>query len=359
MYQRQCVQGAAFETFQQNQTSAEAFQQNQTSAEAFQHHQRHRGHHGQGAFQHQLLQSAAAAAHWETQLNIKNMEQNWIPCVAQSTHVAPVASHAFSGAPFTHYHGHFLVPVKLELSQLPSNQIKGQLMNFVHLGPVNFETLVFHTGSGELHKLGFYFNEHIMSVVVLNAMFNNSSGGDRAQLNQAPGLRVFNMQESPKVETSGPALNQALHMTADRMCKQQEMDHQHQTWRMEMAHAHLRTLDWVLQQEPYPGSDAQDSLDREEEMTKMRQIEVEQDVDMEVEEEQMACTPSTKDTRVPASSPKSRDAEVAVHRPLSPRRTRSGTVLNPKTTDQEVMIEGNYEEKPSFSPRRTRQGAFF
>ena len=61
---------------------------------------------------------------------------------------------------------------------------------------------------------------------------------------------------------------------------------------MEMAHAHLRTLDWVLQQEPYPGSDAQDSLDREEEMTKMRQIEVEQDVDMEVKEEQMACTPS-------------------------------------------------------------------
>ena len=165
-------------------------------------------------------------------------------------------------------------------------------------------------------------------------------------------------------------------MTADQVCKQQEMDHQHQvsfsqsvplhivlyflqTWRMEMAHAHLRTLDWVLQQEPYPGSDAQDSLDREEEMIKIRQIEVEQDVDMEVEEEQMARTPSTKDTRVPASSPKSKDAAVAVHRPLSPRRTRSGTVLNPKTANQEPMIEGNSEEKPSFSPRRTRQGAFF
>ena len=132
-----------------------------------------------------------------------------------------------------------------------------------------------------------------------------------------------------------------------------------QTWRMEMAHAHLRTLDWVLQQEPYPGSDAQDSLDREEEMIKIRQIEVEQDVDMEVEEEQMACTPSTKATRVPASSPKSKDAAVAVHRPLSPRRTRSGTLLNPKTADQEPMIEGNSEETPSFSPRRTRQGAFF
>ena len=166
-------------------------------------------------------------------------------------------------------------------------------------------------------------------------------------------------------------------MTADQVCKQQEMDHQHQvsfclecgvpshiilyslqTWRMEMAHAHLRTLDWVLQQEPYPGSDAQDSLDREEEVTKMRQVEVEQDAEMEVEEEQMmACTSSTKDTRVPASSPRSR--HVAVHRPLSPRRTRSGTLLNPKTADQEPKIEGSFEEKLSFSPRRTRQGGFF
>ena len=74
------MQSAAFETCQQNQTSAEAFQQNQTRAETFQHHQRH---HGQGAFQHQLVQSAAAAAHWENQQNIKNMEQNWIPGVAQ------------------------------------------------------------------------------------------------------------------------------------------------------------------------------------------------------------------------------------------------------------------------------------
>ena len=89
----------------------------------------------------------------------------------------------------------------------------------------------------------------------------------------------------------------------------------------------------------------------------MRQIEVEQDVDME--EEQMDCTPSIKDTRVPANSPRSKDAVVAVHRPLSPRRTRSGTLLNPKTADQEPMIEGNSEETPSFSPRRTRQGAFF
>ena len=82
------------------------------------------------------------------------------------------------------------------------------------MGPVNFDTLVFHTGTGEVHKLGFYFNEHIVSIVVLNAMFNNSSSGDRAQFDQvncvwigfeirwcqlllqAPELRLFNMQNS-------------------------------------------------------------------------------------------------------------------------------------------------------------------
>ena len=55
---------------------------------------------------------------------------------------------------------------------------------------------------------------------------------------------------------------------------------------MEAAHAHLRTLDWVLHQEPYDGSDAQESVDREEEMMRMREMEVEQDVDMDHSEEQ-------------------------------------------------------------------------
>ena len=97
---------------------------------------------------------------------------------------APGGSQMFSGAPHTSYQGHFLVPVKQEVCQLPINQIRVQFMQFINLGPVNFDTLVFHTGTGEIHKLGFYFNEHIVSIVVLNAMFNNSSSGDRAQFDQ-------------------------------------------------------------------------------------------------------------------------------------------------------------------------------
>ena len=94
-------------------------------------------------------------------------------------------SQMFSGAPYTSYQGHFLVPVKPELCQLPINLMRAQFMQFIHLGPVNFDTLVFHTGTGEIHKLGFYFNEHIVSIVVLNSMFDNSSSGDRARFDQA------------------------------------------------------------------------------------------------------------------------------------------------------------------------------
>ena len=131
-----------------------------------------------------------------------------------------------------------------------------------------------------------------------------------------------------------------------------------QTWCMEMAHAHLRTLDWVLQQEPYPGSDAQDSLDREEEMTKMRQIEVEQDADMEHSEEELGCAFTTKDTRAPPSFLQSRVDETQVQPPLSPRRTRSGAILGPRSRE-EAMSEGNPEEGRPVSPRRTRNGAFY
>ena len=97
---------------------------------------------------------------------------------------APGRVQMFGGAPHTSYQGHFLVPVKPELCQLPINQMRVQLIQFVHLGPVTFDTLVFHTGTGEIHKLGFYFNEHIVSIVVLNAMFNNSSTADRSQFDQ-------------------------------------------------------------------------------------------------------------------------------------------------------------------------------
>ena len=118
-----------------------------------------------------------------------NIHQSSAPGnVNHSNHLGSVQQHAagnmFGGAPYTSFQGHFLVPVKAEVEQLPIAQLRDRVMEFVQVGRVNFDTLVFHTGSGELHRLGFYFNQHIMSIVVLNAMFNNSSQGDRAQFNQ-------------------------------------------------------------------------------------------------------------------------------------------------------------------------------
>jgi len=263
------------------------------------------------------------------------------------------AGNMFGGAPYTSFQGHFLVPVKAEVEQLPAAQLRDRVMEFVKVGQVNFDTLVFHTGSGELHRLGFYFNQHIMSIVVLNAMFNNSSQGDRAHFNQAPEeLRLFNMQEQQKAPGNLGVLNQELFTTAQQVFRQQELDNQMQAWRMEAAHAHLRTLDWVLHQEPYDGSDAQDSVDREEEMIRRRELETEP---ME-EEMELDCAFNTKevtDARQSSAHPQVVGAQPQ-QPTLSPRRTRSGAVLCPNSPKEMSAMEHSM-----FSPRRTRNGALY
>merc|ERR1712181_59811 len=184
-------------------------------------------------------------------------------------------------------------------------------------------------------------------------------GGDRAQFNQAPEeLRLFNMQKQQKASGNLGVLNQELVMTAQQVFRQQDMDQQLQAWRMEAAQAHLRTLDWVLHQEPYDGSDAQASVDREEEMIRMR--EVQQDVDMEVSEEEVNCAFTTKAIQLPPSFLESKVDEVQVQPPISPRRTRSGAILTPRSREEARMSEAIMEEEgPSLSPRRPRNGAFY
>ena len=115
---------------------------------------------------------------------------------------------------------------------------------------------------------------------------------------------------------------------------------------MEAAHAHLRTLDWVLHQEPYDGSDAQDSVDREEEMIRRREVEMEP---ME-EEMELDCAFNTKEETAARQSLrpfKVTEAQVQ-HPTLSPRRTRSGAVLCPNSP--KVMAD---------MATRTRNGVFF
>ena len=121
---------------------------------------------------------------------------------------------------------------------------------------------------------------------------------------------------------------------------------------MEAAHAHLRTLDWVLHQEPYDGSDAQDSVDREEEMIRRKEIEMEP---ME-EEMELDCAFNTKEeisSRQSLGSPQVVEAQVQ-QPTLSPRRTRSGAVLCPNSPKEMSTMEHSM-----FSPRRTRNGALY
>ena len=116
---------------------------------------------------------------------------------------------------------------------------------------------------------------------------------------------------------------------------------------MEAANAHARTLNWVLHQEPYDGSDAQDSVDREEEMIRRREVEMES---ME-EEMEIDCAFNTKEeTRARQSLDLPHQVVEAQKPTLSPRRTRSGAVLCPNSPK---------ETSTMFSPRRTRNGALY
>ena len=131
---------------------------------------------------------------------------------------------------------------------------------------------------------------------------------------------------------------------------------------MEAAQAHLRTLDWVLHQEPYDGSDAQDSVDREEEMIRRREVEMEP---ME-EEMEVDCAFNTKEetrARQSLEFPQGVKAQI-LQPPLSPRRTRSGNLSPRRTRSGAVLCPNSPKEMSTmehamFSPRRTRNGALY
>ena len=121
---------------------------------------------------------------------------------------------------------------------------------------------------------------------------------------------------------------------------------------MEAAHAHLRTLDWVLHQEPYDGSDAQDSVDREEEMIRRREEMEPMEEDMELDSD---CAFNTKEeTRARQSLDSPHQVAGAQKPTLSPRRTRSGAALCPNSPKEMSTMEHSM-----FSPKRTRNGALF
>ena len=61
-----------------------------------------------------------------------------------------------------------LIPVVVKFSLVPKKRRKSQVHNFLHRGPVTFDTLVYDTNVGDWNFLYTYFNPAIMSERELN-----------------------------------------------------------------------------------------------------------------------------------------------------------------------------------------------
>jgi len=64
-----------------------------------------------------------------------------------------------------------LIPVKPDAVHIPWTKRKSLVLNFLHRGPVSFDTYVYDTNVGDVSQLSAYFNPERWSVVDLNKRF--------------------------------------------------------------------------------------------------------------------------------------------------------------------------------------------
>lgn len=64
-----------------------------------------------------------------------------------------------------------LIPVEPEATTIPWTRRKSQILNFLHRGPVDFNTLVYDTNVGDISAISTYFNPERVSVQDLNSKF--------------------------------------------------------------------------------------------------------------------------------------------------------------------------------------------
>jgi len=75
------------------------------------------------------------------------------------------------GEPHAEYQGCYLVPIVAEALAVPIAARLDRISEFVRCGPVDFDTLVLHTGSGDIAPLSTYFNRHLTKLDELNHLF--------------------------------------------------------------------------------------------------------------------------------------------------------------------------------------------
>lgn len=66
-----------------------------------------------------------------------------------------------------------LIPVLPNAISIPWTRRRSQILNFLHRGPVTFETLVYDTNVGDISALATYFNPDRISERELNLRFGH------------------------------------------------------------------------------------------------------------------------------------------------------------------------------------------
>ena len=79
-----------------------------------------------------------------------------------------------------------------EALSIPTSARLDRISEFLRFGPVNFDTLVLHTGSGDIVPLSNYFNRHLTKLDELNDLFYGHSAQEdgivpsQVQINDFP-----------------------------------------------------------------------------------------------------------------------------------------------------------------------------
>jgi len=97
-----------------------------------------------------------------------------------------------------------LIPVKNEAVEIPWTKRKAEIKNFLHRGPVTFQTYVYDTNVGDIAPLTTYFNPNVWSNTDLNNKF-----GQRVSLQDAIPLGPIYVplsEEDPKGTSLQPKL---------------------------------------------------------------------------------------------------------------------------------------------------------
>jgi len=84
-----------------------------------------------------------------------------------------------------------LIPVQGNATTIPWTKRRSQILNFLHRGPVTFNTLVYDTNVGDISSLATYFNPDRISERELNLRFGHfpaASGGEEQESPQIAGL---------------------------------------------------------------------------------------------------------------------------------------------------------------------------